>query len=160
MSRHPDFDLPQFPNSEHLPPLPDGIIRPLVIYLSGPIQNCTDEEIFGWRKHVVSETMGWAQCIIPPVYKIDVVNRENSKPIVEGDKKNIEASDVLLLNVIPGKPSTGTHQEEMFAYYKGIYVVVVHPEDKEISPWLLYHSDIVFSSLNEAIKHIKEYFAK
>lgn len=136
----------------------DTLIKKKVkIYLSGPIQNCSDEEIYGWRNKVIKLSEKWAECIVPPVFALSQVNRNNSRPIVEGDKRNIDSSDVLLVNIIPGKPATGTHQEEIYAWMHGKYVVVVVPSEMDvtrISPWLLYHSHRVFISLTSAVDHI------
>lgn len=129
------------------------------IYLSGPIQNCSDEEIYGWRNEVITKTKKWADCIVPPVFMLDVVTRQDAAKLVNGDKKNIDESDVCLVHIIPGKPATGTHQEEIYAWERGKLVVLIVPSEmdgRHISPWLLHHSNRVFFSIDTAVDFIKE----
>lgn len=80
------------------------------------------------------------------------VTDENHKEIVEDDKAEIDRCEILLVNHL--KPSVGTSMEILYAWERKKRVVVVS-ENSENSPWLLYHSNKIYSSLNEAVEYIK-----
>lgn len=122
------------------------------IYLCGPINGCTDEECKDWREYVKSI---WKGKTLDPMRR-DYRGRETecAKEIVEGDKEDITASDVILVNYV--KPSVGTSMEVYLAFTTGRLVIVVAEKGKILSPWLLYHSHRVFHSFAEAISFIEE----
>lgn len=76
-----------------------------------------------------------------------------AKEIVQGDKSDIRASDILLVNA--PKPSWGTAMEIVYGYQAAKRVVVVMPEGTTPSPWLLYHADmILYGSVTEAVRSL------
>ena len=79
------------------------------------------------------------------------VTDEKFREIVERDKALIDRCDVLLVN--HSKPSVGTSMEILYAWEKGKEVILIS-EDEALSPWLLYHSNKVFHSLEDAIVHL------
>ena len=121
------------------------------IYLAGPIFQCEDHEAIAWREEAKANLDGF-EVIDPMERDYRGATDENHKKIVEDDKALIDSCDILLVNHL--KPSVGTSMEILYAWERGkkIYLIC---EDGEISPWLIYHSDKIFSSLNDAIDHIK-----
>lgn len=123
----------------------------MMVYLSGPIADCTDEEAGAWRDYA-TQRFG-ADKVFDPFKQRDF--RKNSEGnetlIVEGDKADILASTLVLANC--WKTATGTCMEIMFAYDHNIPVVIVVPPNKTPSPWLVYHGSII-PSLDEAIEEI------
>ena len=135
--------------------------RPPTIYLAGPILGCTDEEVNGWRQGFMGR--------LPTCGFLDPMRRdyrgreaENADVIVEEDKEDIDASDVLLAYC--WQASWGTGMEIHYAWSKTghtngggdfLNVVVVIPEGITVSPWLIYHSHVVVKTLEEAAAHIK-----
>jgi hypothetical protein len=122
----------------------------MTTYLCGPINGCTDSECKDWRelaKQRLSKT------IDPMRRDYRGVEGNNAKDIVEGDKVDIDASNVLL--VWFPKPSVGTCMEILYAWERGKYVVVVVPPGISISPWLTYHSHLITESWDDAIVFIK-----
>ena len=79
---------------------------------------------------------------------------ENFKKIVEEDKGFIDGCDIILVNHI--KPSTGTSMEILYAWERKKHVVIISQND-DVSPWLIYHSDKICRSLDEAIDYIKSF---
>jgi nucleoside 2-deoxyribosyltransferase len=69
--------------------------------------------------------------------------------IVENDKSDIDQCDIIL--VFYERPSIGTAMEVLYAFDRSKFIVVVNKSDRPISPWLLYHSHEVVSSLEDAI---------
>ena len=76
--------------------------------------------------------------------------------IVEGDKLDIMKADIVLANYGDKPPSSvGTAMEILFAWeqHKPVFLVTTQPK---ISPWLKYHSTLIFNSLDDAILHINK----
>ena len=121
------------------------------IYLAGPIFQCHDDECISWRK-IAKENLQDFEVIDPMDRDYRGVTDQNYKEIVEEDKKLIEQSEILLVNHL--KPSVGTAMEILFAWERDKHIVVIN-QSKESSPWILYHSHKISSSLNQAINYIK-----
>jgi nucleoside 2-deoxyribosyltransferase len=124
------------------------------IYLSGPIADCTDEEAGAWREYA---SLQLHDQVFNPFKDRDF--RENAEgnevEIVEGDKADIMASNLVLANC--WKTATGTCMEIMFAFDHNIPVFIVVPSNRSPSPWLVYHGTI-YTSLDEALHKIREMF--
>lgn len=130
----------------------------MIVYLCGPINGCSDADARDWREwakaHLKTDTLD-------PMDR-DYRGREAEVgaviEIVENDKMDIEQSDCVLLYY--ERPSVGTSMEVLYAWMKGRAVVLVDKSDKPLSPWLKYHSNIIFSSLKEAVDHINQALAR
>ena len=131
------------------------------VYLAGPMDDSTEDELGGWRKEATSVFEGMGIRTLNPIdrpyrnkdYKYDP---ESVLPdLVEADKIDIEASDVLLANCT--KVSVGTSMEILLAWMKDKQVIVVAPEGVHPSAWIYYHSHKVFKTMEEAYGHIAEF---
>lgn len=122
------------------------------VYLCGPINGCTDEECKDWREFVKAKL---PDTLDPMRRDYRGVEDQKYEEIVEGDIEDIKESDVLLVNC--SGPSWGTAMEIRFAFDRDIPVVVVHPPEMKISPWLRYHSTKFCNSFDEAIGWIEEH---
>jgi nucleoside 2-deoxyribosyltransferase len=122
------------------------------VYLCGPINGCTDEECKDWREMVKARLPD----TLDPMRR-DYRGREDEcvVEIVEGDKEDIDESDVLLVNY--DKPSVGTSMEILYAHQQDKPVIVVCKEGTRISPWLRYHSTHFFTSFDAAINQIRDW---
>lgn len=120
------------------------------IYLAGPINGCTDAEANGWR----SEAKRLHSDVLDPMAR-DYRGKEseNVESIVEGDKADIMACDGIL--VYFEKPSVGTSMEVLFAWERNKPVVVVNRSGKPPSPWLVYHSKAIVTSIEEGLALLK-----
>lgn len=121
-------------------------------YLCGPINGCTDAEANNWRDTV---TVAFPESINP--MKRDYRGKEltNYREIVDLDKRDIRASDVLLVNY--DKPSVGTSMEIFYAWTLGIPIVIWAPPTARLSPWLIYHSTAITHSLAESCRKLSEF---
>ncbi len=123
------------------------------VYLAGPINGRSDQDCKDWRetaKKVLSDTLD-------PMDR-DYRGRENEPgidaEIVNSDEDDIHESDALL--VYFDKPSVGTSMEVLYAYLIGKEIFIVNASDKPLSPWLTYHADKIFPTLNDALEFISE----
>jgi len=124
------------------------------IYLAGPIANCTKEDIHGWREKV-KEKLKEKFNFFDPTRRIYYDN-EKHEEIVEGDKKDIDQCDIILISHI--KPSNGTAMEQIYSWERKKHVVFVSNGPMQyVSPWCIYHSNVQFETIEEAIKHLEEY---
>lgn len=117
------------------------------LYLCGPINGCTDAECKDWREFAKDLWMG--RCLDP--MRRDYRGREAEcvREIVELDKIDVAASDVILVNY--DKPSVGTSMEVLYAWERGKPVIVVAALEANLSPWLRYHSHAIMHSFEEAV---------
>jgi nucleoside 2-deoxyribosyltransferase len=117
------------------------------IYLAGPINGCTDDEAMAWRLFARQE-IGRDWTILDPMDR-DYRGRErdNATAIVNGDKADIRASDVVLVNAT--RATWGTAMEVHYAYTRRKRIVAfgaVNP-----SPWLTHHSDELHNTLADTL---------
>lgn len=141
-------------------------------YLAGPIAGCTDAEANDWRELVKSKVsdIEW----LDPMDRdfrnygtlgktnYDIVNHGHNynrlpadvvQTIVHGDKRCIDESDVILYNC--WKPGWGTAMEMLYAFEHGKLNIAV--ANGHVSPWIRYHADVVFDTLEEAIDYLHEH---
>lgn len=112
------------------------------VYLAGPINGCTDAEALDWREDMVRRLNGFN--ILSPMSR-DYRGKEAElvEEIVEGDKADIDASDIVIAYC--PKPSVGTSMEVLYAWERDKHVIVLAPPGTSVSPWLKYHSHEVFN---------------
>ena len=124
------------------------------IYLAGPVFNTTDEDQ-KWRQYIKKEILAKGFEVIDPLELRDYRGLEEEKmvEIVEKDLKDLKKSDILL--IYTRKPSWGTAMEIVYAYLQSKQIITVVPE-KEISPWLKYHTDILVSSFEELLEVLEK----
>ena len=125
-----------------------------MIYLCGPINGRTDDECKDWRQK--------AKTFLATIGTFDPMDRDYrgreteegiAHQIVESDISDIRKSDALL--VMYDKPSVGTAMEIRMAKAElRIPVYVVDVSNKPLSPWLIFHTDKIFSSVEEACAFI------
>lgn len=122
----------------------------IVVYLCGPMQDCTPEEMHGWREDLKGK--------YPEIIFLDPCDRgykpQQWRQLVEGDIADIDASDFVLAYY--WKAGTGSAMELAYSHYHAkIPTVVVVPDFKTVSPWVRYHADFLVEDFDQAIKIIK-----
>lgn len=120
----------------------------VLVYLSGPINGCSDAECRDWRESVK-----------PRLRTVDPMRRDyrgvedvSVNEIVTLDKADLSRCDAVL--ALCPRPSVGTSMEILLAWQAGKPVITVVPDGSPVSPWLRYHSTKVCSSLEEAVQTI------
>jgi nucleoside 2-deoxyribosyltransferase len=116
-------------------------------YLAGPINGKTDAECKNWRD-AIKRLM--PDCVDPMTRDFRGREAENVEAIVEGDKADIDACNVVLVHY--SEPSVGTAMEVLYAWETGIRVVVWDVSGKPLSPWLRYHAHSVVETLEQAVE--------
>lgn len=129
------------------------------VYLAGPINGCTNAEVNDWRAWARVDLEAAGLEVSDPMgrdYRGMELDADNVREIVEGDKADIAAADIILAYC--HKRSAGTSMEVLYAHGLGKYVVVVGPFP--LSPWLVYHATAVSDSLEAAIEYIVDEIAE
>ena len=123
-----------------------------VVYLGGPINGCTDEECKDWRAY--AKSILTAGCLDPMDrdYRGRELEPGVAAEIVENDKADIRASDIILINY--DKPSVGTSMEVLYAWEQDKLIIIVCNLGTKLSPWLVYHSHHEFHSISHACEFI------
>jgi nucleoside 2-deoxyribosyltransferase len=124
------------------------------IYLCGPIQNRTDAQCVTWRETIKEH---WPGVSLDPLRR-DYRGREmeNVAKLVRDDLDDIRRCDILL--VYFDAPSVGTSMEIFFAHHIlriPVVTIDVHGRGRE-SPWLVRHTDVLVSTLPEALEVLKQ----
>ena len=124
------------------------------IYLSGPINKCSDKESHGWRVEVETALTGRFRFLNP--MSRDYRSREDKfvDEIVEQDYRDIREADIVL--VMANHPSWGTAMEMHQAFSIDRKLVVAVCTDPKPSPWLRYHCHYLVTSLHEAIEYLQK----
>lgn len=128
------------------------MIEARLVYLAGPIYG-QDDTCISWRNDCAKDLQRKNIMSLNPT-DADYRGRETTagipKRIVESDKKSIMYCDTLLAKC--DHPSFGTAMEVHFAWSLRKQVIVV---TKSYSPWIRYHADHVFSTVEEAVKNLQ-----
>ncbi len=123
-----------------------------IVYLSGAMLDCTDEECRDWREYAKLHL----KCVaLDPMIR-DYRKRpmDGMRDMVENDKRDIDACDTVLVNFV--KPSVGTSMEVLYGWERGKNIILVAPAETVVSPWLVYHSHHVFPKIEDAVRFINE----
>lgn len=126
------------------------------IYLAGGIFGLTDAQCNDWRDKVMKELAGLYKFRNPMVrnYRGKELDPGIVEEIVTLDKKDIRESDIVL--VMAQTPSWGTAMEILYAYENGKDVISIVQQGR-VSPWVIYHSNSLFLSLDEALEVLSEF---
>jgi nucleoside 2-deoxyribosyltransferase len=126
----------------------------VIVYLGGPINGCTDDEAHGWREEAKTLLEKRGHTWRDPMDR-DYRGREREmyREVVEGDKRDIDECDVLLM-ACP-RPSYGTAMEILYGFDRGKPVIAWLPWTNEPSPWVLYHATVVQGHLIDAVGAIR-----
>ena len=120
-----------------------------LVYLAGAIYEM-DDTCVRWRKAANTILRKKGIMSIKPT-DADYRGQESiagmPKEIVERDKRDIVSCDTILAKC--DHPSWGTAMEIMFAWSLHKQIIVV---TSSMSPWIRYHADYVFPTLDEALK--------
>lgn len=108
------------------------------VYLAGPINDCTDAEAMDWRTEATASLAGEYRVLDPMRRDYRGREAEHVTELVEGDKADIRASDVVLVNA--DRPTWGTAMEVQYAHDQGKRVVAFCAGS--VSPWLRYHAEV------------------
>jgi nucleoside 2-deoxyribosyltransferase len=133
--------------------------KKLVLYLAGPMDGVSKADATGWRDVVTNKVSGLYEVRNPMIrdfFKTGYVQHIHEPMIVQGDKGDIEAADVVLANC--WKHSFGTPMEVFYARSLRKHVVSIVPSNLRVngfaSPWVSYHSNRVVDSIGLAIQHL------
>lgn len=122
-----------------------------LVYLAGPIYE-QDDTCIRWRNACAKLLQKKNIMSLKPT-DADYRGRETiagiPKQIVESDKKSIMYCDTLLAKC--DHPSYGTAMEVYFAWSLRKQVIVV---TNSFSPWIRYHADHVFPTVEEAVNNL------
>lgn len=118
------------------------------VYLAGPINGCSDEEAFGWRREATAKLSPSCEILDPMARDYRGSEVGNEAQIVEGDKADIDSADVVLINAL--RSSWGTAMEVLYAYDRKKRVIAFVGNQRP-SPWLTYHSEYVFPDLQDCV---------
>lgn len=124
------------------------------IYISGPIDNCTRNEIVGWRNFIKKY---WPQYKYHDPVDLEAKYKECTAETIQEEKNHIRDSDFFLC--YPWKPGSGTAMELMYAHtlfrYGKPKIITVSTPGDYLSQWIRYHSDYVAYNFKTAFKWIE-----
>jgi len=124
------------------------------VYLAGPIRGVSEEAATGWRNNIAQELSKYEIESLDPMRNQAEKRKPDGtidkKKVVELDYPDIKNSDALI--VYKPFPSDGTTAEIVWTSEnfpsKPIYVIK-DPQGKELSPFVEYHANAIFESLED-----------
>lgn len=123
-----------------------------LVYLAGPIYE-QDDTCIRWRKAAHKLLMKKDIMCLKPT-DADYRGRETiagiPEQIVKRDKTDVMTCDTILAKC--DHPSYGTAMEIMFAWSLHKQIIIV---TNSYSPWIRYHADHIFPTVDEAIQNMK-----
>ena len=97
------------------------------IYLAGPIEICTEEEIFLWRTYVQNKAPDTIETIVPKYHL------GSQSEIFEDTKLNVENCDIVFAHLPKSinerRPSYGTIFEISYGHALGKKVIIISDDD-------------------------------
>lgn len=119
-------------------------------YLCGGINGLSDAQCRDWRE--VAKGLLLTETLDP--MRRDYRGREDDSvvEIVNGDLRDIRDSDYVLVNAT--RPSWGTAMEIVYAAREGKPVVAFVGDAPQVSPWVRFHCEQVFTDLSKACAYI------
>ena len=123
---------------------------PIYTYLCGGINGLSDDQAITWREK--AKSLLKTETLDP--MRRDYRGREDQAvgEIVQGDLEDINASQFVLVNAT--RPSWGTAMEMVYSYLGNPGYVVIFTEGAKISPWVRFHADAIFDTVEEACADI------
>lgn len=119
------------------------------IYLSSTFYE-SDTEHGWWRTRFKSFFVKKNVFFIEPEFQ-----RKPDISVVVQDKRNIDKCSILVAYM--AVKTCGTTMEIMYAAQKNLNVYVIDPNGiVSDDPWIRYHSQIIFPTLNVCVYHILE----
>lgn len=119
------------------------------VYLCGGINGLLDTECIDWRE--AAKQLLTDDTIDPMRRDYRGKEDENVVNIVKGDLQDIMESDVVLVNAT--RPSWGTAMEIVYSRTMCKHIVAFTGL-VSISPWLRYHCNKMFTTVEEACGYI------
>ena len=125
--------------------------KKLITYLCGGINGLDDADAKNWRE-IAKEKLN-TDTLDPMRRDYRGKEKDFVNEIVQGDLDDISASNYILINAT--KPSWGTAMEVVYAFTSpNVERIVAFTEGASISPWLRYHCNSVYDTLEQAIADI------
>lgn len=125
------------------------------VYLAGGINNLSDADACDWRDQVKVELDMYYEFLDPMRrdYRGKELDDNVAVDIVTYDLEDIDASDIVL--VLAQVPSWGTAMEMFYAAGAFKKIVCIYGGSSP-SPWLMAHSHVILSSVDEAIIYLEQ----
>jgi nucleoside 2-deoxyribosyltransferase len=131
------------------------------IYLSGPMQSRSSEEMNEWRIETKKKLSAF-NCLDPTRREYDEKDMLGVNEIVQMDRKDVENSDIVLVNYNCARQKTtlcGTSMEVFYAHSLGKFIIAFTDLPvEEWSPWMIYHCTRILPSFDDAIDYIRKHF--
>ena len=122
------------------------------VYLAGPIEICTEEEIFLWRNYVKNKVGNDVE-IITPKYHLGTAGE-----IFEDTKTNVEVCDVVFAHLPKAinerRASYGTIFEISYGHALNKRVMIISDDEFVHKHPVMNHVAEMFYGLDSAIAHL------
>ena len=128
------------------------------IYLAGPMENASKDEMNSWRNYVsfYLNSTGWN--VLNPVFR-SMKDGYNHRRIYELDMRDVRSSDVILADLRRGdRENIGTSMEVQLAYSLDIPVVGYAVKDQKKHPFLEVCVTEWVTDLDKGIRILNEFY--
>ena len=132
------------------------------IYVAGPMEGLTEEQMTGWRKEFTHKLHGYGLTILDPTrrqpyHQEDSIGR--ARFVFKKDLKDIDESDLVFFDIrYNAGRGTGTSMEAMYAWMKMKPIITwANPGDFK-HPFYQSMETIRVESLDSGIVAVKQFF--
>ena len=132
----------------------DMSVRPVKVYLCGPINGMEDYQCRTWREQA-TRMLTFCSVIDPMRRDYRANAAEHAREIVRLDKQDIRACDLLLYYC--DRKSFGSPMELLYAYDLGKSTITITTEFAD-QPWIIANSMAICSTLEDAAKVIQNWY--
>ena len=145
-------------------------MRDIIIYLSGGMMkfgSANFNESNDWREYCKKtlencECDYKVKCFNPNMYfsfKSDATEYDSQDEVMRFDLHNLRKSDLVIVNY-NDKKSLGTTCEVAIAYDRGIPIIALNEDDKELHPWLYCMAERIFNNIDKMLDYIEDFYLR
>lgn len=145
-------------------------MRDFIVYLSGGMMKFGSDnfdESNNWRKYCkdaleTCECDYKVKCFNPNEYfsfKSNSPEYESQNEVMRFDLHNLRKSDLVIVNY-NDKKSLGTTAEVAVAYDRGIPIIALNEDCKELHPWLYCMAERIFNNIDKMLDYIEDFYLK
>ena len=145
-------------------------MREFIVYLSGGMMKFGSDNFDKgnkWREYCRQalencESSYKVKTFNPNMYfsfKSDAPEYSSETEVMRFDLYNLRKSDLVIVNY-NDKRSLGTTSEVAIAYDRGIPIIALNEDNRDLHPWMKCMPERIFSDIDEMLDYIQDFYLR